>query len=58
MVKLEIIYYGFLNFFFFFKIMMSNILQFRDKFDRKGSAIFIVIMIYYSDGRNFYVTEG
>lgn len=37
---------------------MSNILQFRDKFDRKGSAIFIVIMIYYSDGRNFYVTEG
>ena len=38
--------------------MMSNILQFHDKFDRKGSAIFIVIMIYYSDGRNFYVTEG
>lgn len=57
MVKLEIIYYGVL-YFFFFKIMMSNILQFRDKFDRKGSAIFIVIMIYYSDGRNFYVTEG
>lgn len=58
MVKLEIIYYGVLNFFFFLKIMMSNILQFRDKFDRKGSAISIVIMIYYSDGRNFYVTEG
>ena len=57
MVKLEIIYYDVL-YFFFFKIMMSNILQFRDKFDRKGSAIFIVIMIYYSDGRNFYVTEG
>lgn len=57
MVKLEIIYYGVL-YFFFFKIMISNILQFRDKFDRKGSAIFIVIMIYYSDGRNFYVTEG
>ena len=57
MVKLEIIYYGVLNF-FFLKIMMSNILQFRDKFDRKGSAIFIVIMIYCSDGRNFYVTEG
>lgn len=57
MVKLEIIYYGVLNF-FFSKIMMSNILQFRDKFDRKGNAIFIVIMIYYSDGRNFYVTEG